>query len=392
VAYGAGLYVAGSTVSLINDTIADNELSGTGAGGGLNIAAGVVTADNTIVALNTEGSGGGAPADDIAGTVAAASAFNLIGTGGAGGLSNGVNGNQVGVADPALSPLGHYGGPTPTIAVLPGSPAIGKGSNTIAGVTVPTTDQRGVVRPATSIDIGAFQDRGFKLALVAGSSPQATTVNTQFPNPLAVTVTSPFGDPVAGGLITFTVAPAKGGASATLSAGTATIAADGQASVTATANGTRGAYAVTASAAGVKKPAQFRLRNVPAAAGSDGATRTAEILAGLLGPNASPADAGTDRVPLGLRPMPVGDDQYTELASGLLTASRTIGAGDPPSGAAPRIGIGLQPASSNRHAGRAEAPRPAPRAEIVLAGRGRGWSLGTSSRLHRQDLARSGPL
>ena len=48
---------------------------------------------------------GGPAASDITGTVASASAYNLIGTGGSGGLTNGVNGNQVGVANPLLGPL-----------------------------------------------------------------------------------------------------------------------------------------------------------------------------------------------------------------------------------------------------------------------------------------------
>ena len=39
---------------------------------------------------------------------------------------NGVNGNIVGV-DPLLAPLGDYGGPTQTMALLPGSPAINQG-------------------------------------------------------------------------------------------------------------------------------------------------------------------------------------------------------------------------------------------------------------------------
>ena len=36
-----------------------------------------------------------------------AGAYNLIGTGGSGGLTNGTNGNQVGVADPGLGPLAY---------------------------------------------------------------------------------------------------------------------------------------------------------------------------------------------------------------------------------------------------------------------------------------------
>ena len=59
-------------------------------------------------------------------------AYNLIGTGGSGGLTNGVNGNQVGVANPGLGTLADNGGPTQTIALLPGSPAIDKGSNALA--------------------------------------------------------------------------------------------------------------------------------------------------------------------------------------------------------------------------------------------------------------------
>ena len=108
---------------------------------------------------NTIGSGTSGSAGDISGTVAAASAYNLIGIGGAGGLAEGVNGNQVGVASSSamLGVLAANGGPTQTIALLTGSPAIGAGSSTITGVAVPTTDQRGDPRPAGSIDIGAYQ-------------------------------------------------------------------------------------------------------------------------------------------------------------------------------------------------------------------------------------------
>ena len=42
---------------------------------------------------------------------------------------DGVDGNLVGVANPGLAPLGNYGGPTQTIALLPGSPAIDAGTS-----------------------------------------------------------------------------------------------------------------------------------------------------------------------------------------------------------------------------------------------------------------------
>ena len=83
-------------------------------GGGIECHGGTVTLDNTIVALNTT-------ASDITGSPTVSGSYNLIGIGGSGGLTNGVNGNQVGVANPGLAPgLANNGGPTQTIALLAG--------------------------------------------------------------------------------------------------------------------------------------------------------------------------------------------------------------------------------------------------------------------------------
>jgi hypothetical protein len=166
--------------------------------------------------------------------------------------------------NPLLAPLGNYGGPTPTMPPLPGSPAIG------AGVTIAivTTDQRGVTRPATP-DIGAVQTSGYTITATPADQTQSTTVNTAFGNPLQVTVTpNSANDPVVGGTVKYTVTPAGGGASATLSSATATIATGGTASVTATANTTAGSYGVSASAAGVATSATFNLTNTPGAVAS----------------------------------------------------------------------------------------------------------------------------
>jgi hypothetical protein len=56
--------------------------------------------------------------------------------------------------DPNLAPLADYGGPTQTMALLPGSPAIDAGDDD----TCEETDQRGVTRPqGDHCDIGAFE-------------------------------------------------------------------------------------------------------------------------------------------------------------------------------------------------------------------------------------------
>src|SRR6185437_14646620 len=72
-------------------------------------------------------------------------------------------------ANPLLGLPLNNGGPTPTMPLLVGSPAIGAGA---AGTNVPTTDQRGVTRGST-IDLGAYQTTG---ATVAAGTATTTTV------------------------------------------------------------------------------------------------------------------------------------------------------------------------------------------------------------------------
>jgi hypothetical protein len=248
-----------ATLTTISTTIADNVATGgAGSGGGLWVTGGAPTLYDTIVAMNTDSSGAASDISLGGGSISSSSAYDLIGTGGSGGLTQGTNHNQVGVVDPGLGSLESNGGYTQTMALLPGSPAIGAGTS--LGVDVPTTDQRGVARPADSYDIGAFQDRGFTITVVSGDGTQSATVDTAFANPLAVVVASPYGDPVVGGIVSFT--PASTGASATLSADFATIGANGEAQVTATANGQGGSYTVTASVLGTSTPASFALTNI----------------------------------------------------------------------------------------------------------------------------------
>ncbi|RLS77917.1 MAG: hypothetical protein DWI02_09345, partial [Planctomycetota bacterium] len=246
--YGGGLEFYQGTVTLTNVTISGN--SATASGGGVwNQNSVNSTFKNTIVAGNTKTSG----ASDLEGRPVSGT-YNLIGTGGSGGLVNGVGNNQVGVANALLAPLANYGGPTQTMALLPGSLAIDTGTSTGA----PGTDQRGSGRVGLT-DIGAFESQGFTLATVAGSTPQSTIVTTPFTNPLVVTVTANNpAEPVNGGVINFNVPLI--GASATLSSSSSSINTS-QASVIATANGLAGSYDVTAATRGAAS-FNFSLTNI----------------------------------------------------------------------------------------------------------------------------------
>ncbi len=252
---GGGLYNYGGSTTLTNCTVSGNSAGFTG--GGLdNAYYGTVTFGNTIVAGNTA-----AKSPDVSGGITSLG-NNLIGktNGSSGWVGSDLRGTIASPFDALLAPLADYGGPTRTMALLPGSQAIGAGSNALipAGVT---TDQRGLPRIVnTVVDIGAFESSGFTIAVTSGSD-QSTGVLTAFQsNRLAVTVTAknPM-EPVAGGLVGFN--PPLSGASATISGGPATISAAGTASIRATANGIAGSYSVVASASGTTAPAVFRLTN-----------------------------------------------------------------------------------------------------------------------------------
>ena len=110
------------------------------------------------------------------------SSYNLIGNGeGMVGISNNVNHNQVGSAaspiNPLLAPVGWYGGPTQTIALLPGSPALGAGdpSPLDASGNPITVDQRGFARTVNGLsDIGAFQTQPGTVTLAPANLPDGT--------------------------------------------------------------------------------------------------------------------------------------------------------------------------------------------------------------------------
>jgi hypothetical protein len=256
---GGGIMMYGGQLTVINSTIFGNSTTSTTGGGGIsNIGAGSIqiTLKNTIVAGNTSV----ASKPDVSGTVVSGG-NNLIGANnGSTGFTNGTNGDLVGTIvtpiNPLLAALAANGGLTQTHALLPGSTAINSGTSTGA----PVTDQRGISRVG-AVDIGAFESRGFTVALTGGNN-QSTSISTTFTNPLTVNVSSAFNEPVAGGQITYKP-NGLGSADASFASSSATVDSSGNASATTTANGTAGSYNVTAGGAGIATAASFSLTNTP---------------------------------------------------------------------------------------------------------------------------------
>ena len=154
---GGGLLNASSTILMTNTTVAGNTAT-TGSGGGLAISGGTTTLINVTVSANTAATSGG-----LSDTGGALALSNTIVAGNShgdlSGTVSGGNGHNLIGGDPRLAPLGDYGGPFLTMALLPDSPAIGAGA---AGDGVPAHDERGFYRGA-AIDIGAFQSQGTTL-------------------------------------------------------------------------------------------------------------------------------------------------------------------------------------------------------------------------------------
>jgi uncharacterized repeat protein (TIGR01451 family) len=209
---GVGIY--GGSAAIDHSTIATNTASGI-SGGGLDAFGTSVTLFDTIVAGNSGGSG-----SDVQGTVIS-QGHNLIGNGdGSSGLTNGILRDQVGTAaapiDPKLGALADNGGPTPTMALRSGSPAIDAGDNTNA----PATDQRGFRRIFNgTIDIGAFEVQPPAVSTQAAASAGGVVGTAMLSD------TATLADAVAPtGTITFTLKQPDG---QTITVGSVTVNADG---------------------------------------------------------------------------------------------------------------------------------------------------------------------
>ena len=165
------------------------------------------------------------------------------------------------------------------------SSAITQLSRSLAGTTSQPTDNTGLATFAgisesqagahtllatasgvTSATSNPFTVTAGQAAVIqaTGGTPQNTVINTAFTSALQATVTDALGNPVAGVTVNFTVP--SSGATASLSAPSATTDGSGHASVNATANSVAGSYTVTAAATGASAAASFALTNAAAAA------------------------------------------------------------------------------------------------------------------------------
>ena len=156
---GGAVCITGGQAVLVSLTIADNGANGgygtalgPSQGGGLYNTNGAVTVLNSIIADSLSGG-------DVWGAVTDGG-YNICSDGTAGFSATG----SLNSTNPLLGPLADNGGPTLTLALLPGSPALDAIPSGF-----PAVDQRGTSRPqGPSADIGAFE--------AIGQSSQVTIV------------------------------------------------------------------------------------------------------------------------------------------------------------------------------------------------------------------------
>jgi predicted outer membrane repeat protein len=201
---GGGIQVNDGTLTVTNSTFSGNSASSSGGGIGNEIA-GAITVTNSTFSGNSASGGGGI--DSVQATVTVTnSTFSGNSAVSGGGIENEFGtltlyntivanspsgGNCAGTImdqggnlswpdvscppgpnqDPLFDPNGlqSNGGPTQTIALLPGSPAI----DTAVAANCPMTDQRGVTRPqGVNCDKGAYE-------LIEQSTPVGANVAVQ---------------------------------------------------------------------------------------------------------------------------------------------------------------------------------------------------------------------
>ncbi len=223
-ATGGGIAVNNSpslgAAYLVNDAIAYNS-AGT-FGGGL-AATPFVVLKNTIVADNVS-TWLGTHDDDVGGSTLYSAGGNLIGSTTPTGApfstyssltydsngrptehANGLDPTDLRDIDPQLGTFGNHGGPTSTLPLLPGSPAIDRGGDVFSIPTIlpqlPAVDQRGLPAPVgTHRDVGAVE---YQYDLALSGTDFLTLATRQLSYGYTLSDSGP--DPAAGATLTFSL-------------------------------------------------------------------------------------------------------------------------------------------------------------------------------------------
>ncbi len=144
----------GGAATINNSTLSGNNAPGCAYAGGIVNSSGTVTLQNSIVASSTPGGNCGGSVTSDGYNISDDNTCNFNGSG------------DMNDTDPKLQPLGNYGGPTQTLAIFAGSPAIDAGNPngcTNGQGKLLKTDQRGYPRPGPhdhhGCDMGAFENQ-----------------------------------------------------------------------------------------------------------------------------------------------------------------------------------------------------------------------------------------
>jgi hypothetical protein len=195
---GGGIAVGTASLSVRKSTITSNTaFRGGGIFGGQR-PQGIVVADTILAGNNASADGPDCFASGV--RPVSSGGHNLLGrnTGVAGtgcpGFADGIDGDQVGSAaqplDPVLAQLADNGGPTPTAALLLGSPAINTGGTADCQAAPGSDhDQRGLPRKSATrfaCDIGAYDTQGTPLqtlyvSRIAKSDPSCADASASRP-------------------------------------------------------------------------------------------------------------------------------------------------------------------------------------------------------------------
>jgi uncharacterized repeat protein (TIGR01451 family) len=217
---GGILYSSGSDLVVTNSTVSGNSASA--AGGGIYTDSGISTTNATLASnsspdganlfVNDTSSGGfqntiiadaqgGGTNCDTSGVFPASQGNNLEDDNSANSQSQTpscefTQPTDQSHVDPKLGSLADNGGPTQTMALLPGSPAIDAGA-TVSSIT---TDQRGGPRPqGAAYDVGAYEAGAIvDMAISKSGSPSPATTGQTLTYTLKATNSSAGPDPAFG--------------------------------------------------------------------------------------------------------------------------------------------------------------------------------------------------